>query len=210
MKKKCIYVFMMGTPGCGKSALYKIVEGKIKQDKNSGIKDFLRLDDFPKLWNIFMTDEKTKKWQNCRKTSDGGYLVTNPGVWDIILKELNKDILKESKPGKIVFIEFARPDIVRSIAENFSGEVKKNAIVVYMDVPFEICWARNVKRHEAAVASGTDDHLVSRDEMESTYGKDDHDNLPALKIPFVVIKNSGGMKELEIEAEKLIEKIKEV
>jgi hypothetical protein len=56
-------------------------------------------------------------------------------------------------------------------------------MMIYMEAAFDICWARNVARHEAAIAGGIaggtfgggDDHLVPRDEMEKRYLYDDQD-----------------------------------
>ncbi|HEY2943073.1 MAG TPA: hypothetical protein VGN09_11640 [Vicinamibacteria bacterium] len=39
------------------------------------------------------------------------------------------------------------------------------------------------------MAAGTDDHLVSREEMEKTYLRDDHDRLHTLGVPFLLIDN---------------------
>ncbi|MBI2673022.1 AAA family ATPase [Candidatus Woesearchaeota archaeon] len=204
--KKSIYVFLMGTPGCGKSTLYKILEKKIKEKIDSRINGVLKLDDFQKLMNIFLEDERTKKWENCKKT-DEGYILTNLEILDKILKELNKDIKKESKPGRILFIEFARPDIVRSISENFSHEVKKDSIIVYINTSFGICLERNMARRETAIVN-EDRHFVPEEQMELLYRRNDLNNLQELKIPHIIIKNDKGIKELEQEAESLIEKIK--
>ncbi|NLB34274.1 MAG: AAA family ATPase [Elusimicrobia bacterium] len=180
-------VFLLGTPGCGKSEFYRRLTKRFKEE---GMYDeFPRVDDFPKLWNIFMEDEKSGKWERCRKTDDGGYKVTDPTVWDDILKEVNKDILElksKASENSIIFIEFSRPNYVHSITNNFSEEILKDSIAVYMDVPFEVCWERNVRRHEKALDAGSDDHLVSREEMEETYGSDDKGDLEE-KLPFPVV-----------------------
>jgi len=180
-------VFLLGTPGCGKSAFYRRL---IRRFEEEGMySEFPRIDDFPKLWDIFMQDEKSGKWERCRKTDDGGYKVIDQTVWDDILKEVNKDLaaLKaKSSNDSVIFVEFSRPNYVHSIMNNFSDDILEDAIAVYMDVPFEICWQRNVRRHEQALESGSDDHLVSREEMEKTYGSDDKDKLE-VKLPFPVV-----------------------
>lgn len=180
-------VFLLGTPGCGKSAFYRRLIKRFEEENMYS--EFPRLDDFPKLWDIFMQDEKSGDWLRCRPTEDGGYKVTDPSVWDDILKEVNKDLSElkaKSSDKSIVFLEFSRPNYVHSITENFSEDILKDAIAVYMDVPFEICWQRNVRRHEKALEAGSDDHLVSREEMEKTYGSDDKDNLEE-GLPFPVV-----------------------
>jgi adenylate kinase family enzyme len=183
-----MFIFLLGRPGCGKSEVYRWTTERLAKDKL--LKEFMRVDDFPKLWNIFMEDEKSKHWEHCKKTPDGGYLVTDDGVWDRILKEVNDDLLRLNSPRKAVFVEFSRNNYVHSMG-NFSEKVLKNAVIVYIDCSFETCWTRNVRRHEKAVAAGTDDHLVSREEMEKTYLYDDKDGLlKSLKdknIPVILI-----------------------
>ncbi len=166
---RCLNVILLGTPGCGKSEVYRRIVKRLQDAKLAA--DFPRVDDFPKLWNIFQTDKDHKR---CRPTPDGGYKVTDNGVWDDILKQVDVDVRGMQKSGRVLFIEFARPNMVHSILQNFSTHIVKTSLVVYIDCPFDTCWARNVARHERAVAAGSDDHLVSREEMEVTYGTDDH------------------------------------
>ncbi len=186
------YIFLMGRPGCGKSEIYRRVADELKNRKIAS--DFLRVDDFPKLWAKFTGDDAAEKNGHSRRyskaTDDGGYLVTNDGVWDEILKELDGDLKNLSRHGMVIFIEFSRPNYVHSILKNFSDNVLNNGLVIYIDCSFEVCWQRNVRRHEAAIAAGGDDHLVSREEMEKTYLYDDRDELVKnAKIPVVVVNN---------------------
>ena len=84
-------IFLLGVPGCGKSELFRRLTKKLE---GKGLfSKFPRVDDFPKLWAIFMEDQKSQKWERCRPTEDGGYKVTDDTVWDDILKEVNKDVL---------------------------------------------------------------------------------------------------------------------
>ncbi len=208
-------VFLLGTPGCGKSAFYRRLIKRLKEEKMYS--EFPRIDDFPKLWDIFMEDEKSGKWERCRKTDDGGYKVTDESVWDDILKAVNRDLIslqENSSPDTLIFVEFSRPNYVHSITSNFSQEVLRDAIAVYLDVPFEICWQRNLRRHQQAVESGTDDHLVSREEMEATYGSDDKDSLDKeLPLNVIFVYPDSPLPEdftkLDEGVEKTIEILKE-
>ncbi len=202
------YVFMFGRPGCGKSAVYRELEKVLVEKKLA--KTFERVDDFPKLWNKFITDDKLekegKKRIYSRPTDDGGYKVTNNNVWNDILKDVNEDILKKNVgDGHIIFIEFSRSNYIEALS-NFSEKITKNSLVIYIDVNFEICWQRNVARHEAALAAGGDDHLVSRDEMEATYLNDDGAELVKSKQYKVVSINNekSGVNHLQEQVSKVI------
>lgn len=208
------YIFLMGRPGCGKSEIYRRIADELKKRKLAS--DFLRVDDFPKLWAKFTQDDAAEKSGQPRRysraTSDGGYLVTNDGVWDEILKEVDGDLKSLARPGRVIFIEFSRPNYVHSILDNFSQNVLDKGLVIYIDCSFEVCWQRNVRRHEAAIAAGGDDHLVSREEMEKTYLHDDRDELVKnTRIPVVVVNNEkDGTEHLGAATETVLAEIEKI
>ncbi|MBI5572954.1 MAG: hypothetical protein HY919_00160 [Elusimicrobia bacterium] len=205
----CLNIFLLGRPGCGKSEIFRRITAKLSQEKICN--DFLRVDDFPKLWNIFQEDEKTGEWKRCRKTPDGGYLVTDNSIWDEILQQVDKDVHGLQKDDRVIFIEFSRPNYMASM-KNFTKKILDNAIIIYSDCSFETCWGRNVARHKAALAKGTDDHLVSREEMEKTYLHDDKDELlQKSKIPVLVIDTDApGIGHLIPKIEKIMGEIEKV
>ncbi len=211
MSCKYRYVILLGRPGCGKSAVYRDIETRVKEEGLA--QTFERVDDFPKLWGKFMADDQLSKEGKeriySRPTDDGGYKVINNDIWDEILKDVNEDVISKSKDDHLIFIEFSRPNNIHSI-KNFSDEILNSAVVVYIDVDFETCWKRNVARHEAALSAGTDDHLVSREEMEETYLHDDGKELVEQQpIPVIRVDNqTEGLDNLKAEVEKVIEQLK--
>jgi len=192
-KKECRNIFLLGRPGCGKSELYRRLTPRLKEEGFA--QEFVRVDDFPKLWNVFVND---KNFKRCKPTEDGGYKVTDPKVWDDILKEVNRDVKKLDKKGRIIFIEFSRSNYVHSL-KNFDKGILNKSLIVYIDCSFETCWKRNVKRHETVLAAGVDNHLVPREEMEETYLHDDKDELIRFgeesKIPIVVVNTDYEGKD---------------
>jgi len=189
--KSPFQVFLLGTPGCGKSEVYRRLSARILEEGLSH--EVTRIDDYPRVHACFAADDAAEAAGRSRDYSargtDGGWLVINPALWDRVLKMANDDVRQQRRPGRAIFLEFARPDMVRSIADNFDTEVRGSSLLLYIFCPFDICWERNVRRHEAALAAGTDDHLVSREEMEKTYLKDDHDQLHRLGMPYLVVDN---------------------
>ncbi len=203
---ECLNIFLLGTPGCGKSEIFRRLNKRLAEEGMAS--QVQRVDDFPKLWNIFQTDTEEKR---SRKTDDGGYKVTDPTVWNDILKELNSDILELQQECDVLFIEFSRPNYLESIADNFSDEILQNGLALYIYAPFDVCWQRNVKRHEEALEEGQDDHLVSREEMEETYAEDDHKELDeGLDMPVHIVDNSvNDLSQLDEQIEQIVEKIKQ-
>jgi hypothetical protein len=137
--------------------------------------------------------------------------VTNTSLFDKVLREVNADVQDIQKPGHMIFLEFARPSYVDALA-NFDGRILDNCVVFYMDVGFDICWQRNVARHESAVAAGGDDHLTSREEMERTFRHDDRDSLVKhlgeRGIPMSVVNNEAqGEEHLSRQVEEVYDQL---
>lgn len=197
-------VFLLGRPGCGKSAVFRIVEQELRAKGFKG--ELKRIDDFPLLKNIFDTDTEYKRH---RPAPEGGVKVTDGTVWDDLIKGLDKQALELQSPDRLLFIEFSRDNYVRAF-KNFSPKVLKNSLIVYIDCPFDVCWERNVRR--AKKEQGLDAHLVSREEMEKTYARDDHEVLQKHVAALVlIVKNeSDDIKNLKIELKKVVEKLKEI
>jgi adenylate kinase family enzyme len=207
------YVFLLGRPGCGKSALYRELEQRIRASGQA--KTFERIDDFPKLWAKLQAEDALEQEGQerlfSRRIGEGGYRITNYDVlYEVlneILQEVNSDALKIDQPGHMIFIEFARPSYVNAL-QNFDQHILDRCIAIYMDVNFDICWARNVARHEAAIAQGGDDHLVPQAEMERIYLHDDRDafvrHMQEQNVPVLVVNNKAdGEEHLNQQVEEL-------
>jgi shikimate kinase len=192
-------IFLIGRPGCGKSAVFRLIEQVLRSRGYAG--ELKRIDDFPILKRIFDTDVEHKRH---RPAPGGGVKITDNGVWDELIDGLNKQALKLQNSKRLLFIEFSRSDYRRAF-RRFNPEILRDSIVVYIDAPFDVCWERNVRRVKREREMGLDSHLVSREEMEKTYAQDDHEQLLAeLSVPAFVVKNDSD------DIEKLREGLKEV
>jgi len=191
-------IFLIGRPGCGKSVVFKILEEQLRARGFKG--ELKRIDDFPLLKHIFDTDVEHKRH---RPAPGGGLKVTDDTVWDDLAKGLNDQALKLRSPDKLLFIEFSRDNYVRAF-KNFSPEILKNSLIVYIGAPFDVCWERNARR--VREEKGLDAHLVSREEMEKTYAQDDHEELPKhVGAPVLVAKNdSDDFGRLREELRKVV------
>jgi adenylate kinase family enzyme len=194
------YVFFLGRPGCGKSAIYRHLEQRILDSSQATTVE--RVDDFPKVWAMLQRDDALEDEGEQRlyseRIAEGDYILTTCEVLDDILGEVSADVLTIDKPDHLIVVEFARPNYVSAI-QNFDRRILARSLVVYMEVSFETCWARNVARHEATLAEGGDDHLVCRETMEDLYLHDDQHALVRYlqeqAIPVLVIDNEAEGKE---------------
>jgi len=195
-------IFLIGRPGCGKSVVFRIIEQELRAKGFKG--ELKRIDDFPLLKHIFDTDVEHKRH---RPAPGSGVKVTDDTVWDDLIKGLDKQALEMQSPDRLLFIEFSRDSYVRAF-KNFSPKVLKNSLIVYIDCPFDVCWERNVRR--AKKEQGLDAHLVSREEMEKTYARDDHKELQKhVAAPVLIVKNeSDDMENLRRELKKVVDRLK--
>ena len=194
------YIFLLGRPACGKSALYRELEKQILESGQA--QTFERIDDFPKVWAKFKGDDALerdgKPRVHTRRSEDGAYLITDENFLNDVLQEVNADVLKIDKPNHLIVIEFARPSYVEAI-QHFDQRILDRCLMLYMQVSFETCWERNVARHQAEKRQEGDDHFVSREPMEVLYLHDDRDAFVQYMrdrgIPVTVVDNEADGEE---------------
>lgn len=200
------YVFLLGRPGSGKSAVYKQFAERILQEGLAS--EVMRVDDFPILKQIFDEDVEFKR--HVRK--EGGFEVTDFSVLDEVLERINDQLKELQRPGRVIFVEFSRDSYAHAL-ENFDGEVLSRSLVVYIYCPFEVCLERNARRFKEG-PKGVDDHIVPRDLMEKYYRYDDYEELFLKSVdelkkrapaPVLVIRNDAeGLQALENEVERAV------
>lgn len=201
------FVFLLGRPGCGKSAVYRILSERIKE--RGLAEDTTRIDDFPILEKFLEEDENRDK----HLEKEGGFEVTDLSLLDDVLKKINKKLKDLKRTQELVFVEFSRASYRRAM-KNFDPEVLEDSLIVYIYCPFEICLQRNKERFERG-AEEADDHIVPVDMMESYYKGDDYEELfldskeklhEATPTDTVVIRNDyEGLDRLKKELDRAIE-----
>jgi adenylate kinase family enzyme len=207
------YVFLVGRPGCGKTALYSELEARLLESGRA--KTVERVDDFPKLWARMKKDDdleqEGKERIYTQRSEEVAYLITDENFFNDILQEVNADVLEIDKPDHLIFIEFARPSYVEAI-QNFDKRILDRCLAIYMEASFDISWARNVARHRAEMSQDGDDHFVYRETMEEIYLEDDRDafirHMEDRNIPVVVVDNSAdGEEHLKGQVEAVFESL---
>ena len=204
------YAFLLGRPGSGKSIVYHKLAERIKREGLAN--DIMRVDDFPILERLLAEDVKHRRHIH----KEGGFEVTDFSILDDVLKQMNKQIKKLEKPGRLIFLEFSR-DRYRRALRNFDQEVLDRSLIIYIYCPFELCLRRNKRRFEKGGATA-DNHIVPTDLMYKYYRYDDYEELllksedklrKQTPAPLVVVKNDlEGFNKLEEELEKVTEALR--
>lgn len=172
------YIFLLGRPGCGKSFVSNILTEKLRSGEVA--EKFEKIDDFPVLKELLGKDKDLQK--HIRK--NGGFAITERSILNEALQIINQRLPQITLPKKIIFIEFARNNYKEAL-NNFSSEILKNSIILYIKTSFEICIKRNRERFKKK--KNINDHIVPPYIMESYYKTDD--------IEQSLFKN----KEIELE-----------
>ena len=204
------FIFLLGRPGCGKSVIYEMLTERLK--KRRVARDFIRIDDFPILKELFDKDVHFKR----HRRKAGGFEVTDWSIVDEVLKIVNERIKKLEKENRIIFVEFARNNYLQALS-NFTPEVLSKSLILYIFAPYQVCYQRNIKRFQEKEGEDLDSHIVPPDLMESYYKQDDFEELllesekrlrEAFPVSLMVINSSKtGKKNLEPEVERAVKEI---
>jgi len=187
------YIFLLGRPGCGKSFISDILAEKFRLKAIT--EELERIDDFHILKELLDKDKKLER--HIRK--NGGFTITDWSILDETLQIINKKLLETTLPKKITFIEFAR-DNYKKAFKNFSSEILKNSVILYVKTSFETCLKRNEERFKRK--RDIDDHIVLPNIMESYYKTDDIEQ-SLLKNKKIELENIFILENDNISIEEL-------
>lgn len=170
--------------------------------------EFMRIDDYPILKELMERDTDFKK----HILVEGEFQITDLTVYDDVLLEINRRLKELGKPGRVIFVEFARRSYVSAL-EKFDREVLNRSLILYIYCPFDLCLKRNRERLRRP-GKTFDDHIVPEEKMREYYLYDDYEELflkseeelrrraPASLI--VVRNDSEGLGSLRQELEKVV------
>lgn len=168
----------------------------------------MRIDDYPILKELMKRDTDFKK----HILVEGEFQITDLSVYDDVLEEINRRLKGLRKPGRVIFVEFARRRYVDAL-KKFDREVLDRSLVTYIYCPFELCLKRNKERFERG-GETVDDHIVPEDKMKEYYLHDDYEELflrseeelqKRAPTQIVVLRNDGEeLESLKQELERVV------
>lgn len=201
------YLLLLGRPAAGKSELIRFLMNLPTEERahDYHLGSPRVVDDFPILWQMFVDDdlwEEVGRGRLHSRRAAENYAVAHDSLWPFLICKLREELRRRgARPGETVIVEFARggPTAYRDALPLLSPEILNQAAVLYIDVPFEESWRRNLARYDRARRAGILTHSVPREEMERTYASDDWAALaPAgdgyvsagwVRIPYVTVHN---------------------
>jgi len=178
-------ILLLGRPASGKSEfidfMYK--DSRVHRAERYHIAPFHVIDDFPVLWEKFEEDDLWEELGRDRlysRRADENYAITDHGLWSFLIGKINQQVAEIiSDPNALshnsLIVEFSRggEDGYVEALSRISPAILSRAAILYVDVPFEESWRRNLARYDETRKNGILTHSVPRIEMQETYGIDD-------------------------------------
>jgi predicted ABC-type ATPase len=201
-----VKVFVLGRSGSGKST----VTNRIAELANNRNYLAWQMNDYHLLYKMFQED---KKGENFQPAAYGGFNVTNFGVFDKALEELERDVSRETSKGvkEIVTIEFAR-DSYHEAFSKFSTDFVRDAYFFFIETGVETCIERIRKRVIHPLTS--DHHYVPDEIMRNYFNKDNwsymaHEFKKQYKInkEIALYHNVGSIEKLYAQVDRFTETI---
>jgi len=220
-------IFIIGPSCSGKSSMSKSICRLYPE--------YSVLDDAVPLYNIFAADtllhqnKLSEFWEFAKANAietyydkddpcfyshpnpEGGFVIDNPIVWNIILtilgKQINTDysIIEFSRGNDVKYNQFfditnqeVYPISFNCLCKNIPTSVLKKSLIINIDAPLDIRCKRNINRYKNG------GHLVSENTMNTIYEKDifntsnSYINIKKVKIPVVHIENQNDCADFSL------------
>lgn len=200
------YLFTLGRPGSGKSAI-----GRAIMQTYGGARNVIKMNDYPLLEEMFLQEEHglaagPKQFRRVEKGASIGFEVLDPQVFPLTLCLLNEQAHRYLHDLKLIIIEFARHNYT-DIVRYFQPDILRNAHVLFMQLPLEACIQRIQRRVEERRYE--DDRLVSESTLRARYQDDGLASLLAVCDPaqVSVINNEGKRHDTWLEVKSRVDEL---
>ncbi|HEU4932282.1 MAG TPA: hypothetical protein VFT48_09375 [Pyrinomonadaceae bacterium] len=178
------FIFVVGTPGAGKSLICHELEKILKGN------DFKcsRHGDYPFLQLLYKTDMDSDCHDRFKSDPKSEFVVLDQSVYDKALELVYDNILKNARGSRTIkIIEFSRPRYDTAFLY-YTLEALGQSVIVHASASIQVCIERNERRkamlearlkgHYAAQVFGEDPdvHYVPPSVMSNFYAKDEEED----------------------------------
>jgi hypothetical protein len=204
-------IILLGRPASGKSEVINFLKNskpEIRAEKFH-VGKIVEIDDFPMLWTWFEEDDILEKVFNkprLHSTSDGYFL--HEYLWQLLIERISLDYkksfrdLKDENDKITRLIEFSRGTEhggYKVAFSHLSKELLEDAVILYVNVPFEESLRKNRKRFNPDKPDSILEHGLPDSKLEKMYkevdweeitkGTTTHININGINVPYAIFEN---------------------
>ena len=214
-------IIINGRPASGKSEVIDYLKKLSTADrtKRFHIGELDEIDDFPMLWTWFEEDAILEKILNQSRihTDEGGYFL-HDYQWHLLIERLSMDYAKRLRDNNdyhdkyTTLIEFSRGAEhggYREAYKHLSDTILEQAVIFYVDVPWEESLRKNKKRFNPDKPDSILEHGIPDSKLERLYkdvdwpefsaGDPEFINVKDHKIPYIVFDNNPDITTVRDE-----------
>jgi hypothetical protein len=202
-------LLLLGRPAAGKSEVIDYLK-RVPEDervRRFHIGNFVEIDDFPFVWQVFEDDDILSKHGKPRLWTDERYYFTDDFVWNFFIEKINLsfdkfEALQNSRQERCTaIVEFSRGG-KHGFSEAFSflsPSILSRAAILYIRVSYEESCRKNRRRFDPAQAHSILYHSLPDEKMDFYYKESDWDRiapdrngtleLSEFDVPYAVLQN---------------------
>ncbi|TKJ42316.1 hypothetical protein CEE37_01150 [candidate division LCP-89 bacterium B3_LCP] len=193
-------IILIGRPAAGKSEVIDFLKKTQLDERRERfhIAEFHEIDDFPMIWTWFEEDAILEKiMDKPRKSTDKDGYFLNEYQWHLLIERISLDYSKfvrdfedeDTRPTAI--LEFARGSEhggFKAAFEHLSEDILKTAVILYINVPYEISLFRNRRRFNPDRPDSILEHGLPDEKLEKMYKESDWEEITAAHPEYIEIK----------------------
>lgn len=204
-------IILIGRPAAGKSEVIDFLKKTPLDERRRRfhIGEFKEIDDFPMLWTWFEEDailEKILHKPRLHTDKDGFFLYDY--LWHLLIERISLDYDKflrdyEDDPAPpTALLEFSRGKEhggFRAAFQHLSEKILNTAVIIYIEVPYEVSKYRNRRRFNPQRPDSILEHGLPDDKLDKLYKDSDWEEIAAedpnvitikgVKVPYAVFVN---------------------
>ncbi|MBD3334346.1 MAG: hypothetical protein GF355_02420 [Candidatus Eisenbacteria bacterium] len=202
-------LILVGRPAAGKSEVIDYLKQTPVQERlrRFHIGPFAEIDDFMYVWQMFEEDAVRARYGKPRVYTDEKLYWLDPWIWNLLIEKINFAFQKRVKEdpevlkNETTIVEFSRggESGYREALEILDPRIRREAVLLYIDVSFEESLRKNRRRFNPERADSVLEHSVPDEKMEYYYSVDDFHRLAAAspthleigdtRIPYTTLPN---------------------
>ncbi|HDL18088.1 MAG TPA: hypothetical protein ENH29_03450 [Bacteroidetes bacterium] len=229
-------IILLGRPAAGKSEVIDYLKKvpETERFKRFHIGKFEEIDDFPMLWAWFEEDEiLAKVLEKPRMHTDkDGYFLSGY-QWHLLIERIGLDYAKKLRDNPdyhrdvTCLVEFSRGSEhggYREAFQHLSGEILKNAGIVYINVSYEESKRKNRRRFNPEKPDSILEHGLPDEKLDRLYKEIDWEEVSSVhpgyieikgyRVPYVIFQNEPEITDkpakLGRHLEEVLQKLKKL